>query len=145
MSKLVNPALQEFVANIGGELLMAQVLIRRDGAGYELRHADDSIAAAESLRVIRLDEARALAQFTTTHEFRPLKSAPNLQCGWRIAAKDATELEIALSHLYPGAVADRYAARSANPPVTHYREYVTRQTGMYRITAMLTDEQAAQV
>jgi len=145
MSKIVNPALQEFVAQIGGELLMAQVLIRRDGAGYELRHVDDRTASVESLRAITLDEARALAQFTAAHEFRPLKSAPNLQRGWRIAAKDAAELEIALGHLYPGAVADWYAARSANPPVTHYREYVTRQTGMYRITAMLTDAQAAEV
>jgi sirohydrochlorin cobaltochelatase len=145
MFKIENPALREFVAQIEDELLMAQVLIRREGVGYELRHVEDRIAAPESLRTIRLDEARALAQFTAAHEFRPLKSAPNLQCGWRIATKDDAELEIALSHLYPGAVADWHAARGANPSVTHYREYVTRQTGMYRITAMLTDAQAAEV
>jgi hypothetical protein len=144
-TKINNPAMQEFAAQIGSELVMAQVLIKRDGRSYELRHMEDRLAAPESLRTIQLNEARALAQFTAAHEFRPLKSAPNLQRGWRLAAKDDGELEIALSHLYPGAVADWRAARGANPPVTHYREYVNRQSGMYRLTAKLTDAQAAEV
>jgi hypothetical protein len=145
MIRIENPALKEFAARIGGELILAQVLIQRAGAGYELRHVEDRAAAWESLRMVRLDEARALAQFTAAGGFRPLKSAPTLQRGWRMIAKDDTELELALGHLYPGAVADWRAARGANPPVTHYREFAGRQSGMYRITAMLTDAQAAEV
>ena len=55
------------------------------------------------------------------------------------------ELEAALSRLYPGALADWRAARAAHPPVTHYREYASRQSGMYRITAKLRDEQVTAV
>jgi hypothetical protein len=47
--------------------------------------------------------------------------------------------------LYPGAVADWFAARQPDPPITHYREFTARQTGMYRITTKLDNEQVAQV
>ncbi|MDB6023632.1 MAG: hypothetical protein JWQ04_3489 [Pedosphaera sp.] len=145
MPKIKNPALKAFTAQTGDELVLAQVLIQRRGAAYELRHVEDRSATTESLRLVKLAEARALAQFTATGEFRPLKSAPTLQRGWRMTAADDTELDAVLSRLYPGAVADWHAAQTASPPVTHYREYVNRQSGMYRITAMLTDAQAAQV
>ena len=140
-----NPALKAFVAQIGDELVLAQVVIRRAGAGYELRHVEDRAAASESLRVVRPNEARVLAQFTQTGEFRPLKVAPSLQRGWRMSAANDAELELALNQLYPGAVADWLAVRAADPPVTHYREFTNRQTGMYRITTMLSDAEAARV
>lgn len=140
-----NPALKKFVAEIGNELILAQMLIWRLKKGFELRHVADRDAAEKALRLVNLTEARALAQFTASGEFRPLKSAPSLQRGWRIIAVDDTELDAALSRLYPGAVADWFAAQSPDPSVTHYREYVNRQSGMYRITAMLTDTQAADV
>jgi|SRR5579859_509755 len=140
-----NPALKHFVASFGRELLLAQVLIRRAASGYELRHCDDRAAGLESLRVLALNDARALAQHTSAGAFRPLKSAPNLQTGWRIEAADDTELEIALNHLYPGAIADWHAAQAAKPPVTDYREFTNRQSGMYRVTAKLSDAQVAEV
>jgi hypothetical protein len=145
MSKIENPALKNFVAQIGNEIVLAQVLIRRQQKGYELRQVADRDAKSESLRLVTIADVRALAQFTASGEFRPLKSAPTLQRGWRMAVVDDTELDAALSRLYPGAVADWYAAQSAHPPVTHYRDYVNRQSGMYRVTAMLTDAQAAEV
>jgi hypothetical protein len=140
-----NPALKEFAAQIGSELVLAQVLIRRSGAGYELRHVVDRDATPESLRVIKGNEARLLAQYTAGGVFRPLKSAPTLQRGWRMPLAGDLELEAALSQLYPGALADWRAARGANPPVTNFREYTNRQSGMYRITAKLSDAQAANV
>lgn len=124
---------------------MAQVLIRRDGTGFELRHVEDREASLESLKLVNLANARTLAQFTAAGEFRPLKSAPTLQRGWRMAAANDVELEELLSRLYPGAIADWHAAQTGHPSVTNYREYVSRQSGMYRITAMLTDAQAAEV
>jgi 4Fe-4S binding protein/cobalt chelatase family protein len=145
MATVTNPALDAFVQQIGNELRLAQVLIRRNSEGFELQHEADRDTAAPSLREIALKELRALAQFTAAGAFRPLKSAPNLQFGWRLLVADATELEGALDVLYPGAVADWFAAQSADPPVTHYREFTARQTGMYRITTMLTDAQAAGV
>ncbi|HZQ48337.1 MAG TPA: DR2241 family protein, partial [Verrucomicrobiae bacterium] len=145
MIVIENPALKEFAAHIGSELALAQVLIRRSGSGYELRHVEDRDAAAESLRVIKGNEARGLAQYTAKGVFRPLKSAPTLQRGWRMLPAGDAELEAALSQLYPGALADWHAARTANPPVTSFREFTNRQSGMYRIAAKLSDAQAAQV
>ena len=145
MSKFENPALKEFTAHIGDDLALAQVFIRRAGTGYELRHATDCEAAANTLREIKLVEARKLAQYTVTGEFRPLKSAPTLPRGWRLSVTDIAGLEAALDMLYPGAVADWFAARAQKPPVTNYRDYTNRQSGMYRVTAMLTDAQAGDV
>jgi hypothetical protein len=140
-----NPALQAFVSRIGNELVAAQVLIRRAGAGYELRHLADRDVPAKDLRPAQLGELRALAQFTADGAFRPLKSAPNLQSGWRLVVGNTAELEHALNQLYPGAIADWYAVQSSVPPLTHYRQFASRQSGMYRSTAMLEDAQAAQV
>jgi hypothetical protein len=145
MAMVANPALKRFVAQMGDELVMAQVLIRRNGAGYELRQLADRGLAPESLRLVKAGDARALAQHTATGVFRPLKSAPTLQNGWRISASSDGELELALNQLYPGAIADWAAAQTVNPPVTNYREFTQRQSGMYRITTMLDDAQAAQV
>jgi hypothetical protein len=137
--------LKAFVAQMGDELVLAQVLVRWAGAGYELRQVEDRTAAPESLRVVKPNDVRALAQFTVAGEFRPLKAAPSLQRGWRMQAANDAELELALSQLYPGALADWFAARAGNPPVTNYREFTNRQTGMYRITTMLSDMEAARV
>ena len=125
--------------------MFAQVLIRWTKSGYELRHVEDGGCARAALRELKVTELRALAQFTSQGAFRPLKSAPNLQTGWIIRARDDAELESALNGLYPGAVADWFAARSPRPPITNYREFTGRQTGMYRITTMLSDRQAGQV
>jgi len=88
---------------------------------------------------------RTVAQSTADGAFRPLKSAPNLASAWRTVAADIEQLGVALERLYPGAIADWFAARSPTPPVTHYREFTARQTGMYRITTKLDDAQAARV
>src|SRR4029077_3431652 len=47
--------------------------------------------------------------------------------------------------LYPGVLADWYAARDASPPITNYREFTNRQSGMYRITTKLNDAQVSEV
>ena len=140
-----NPALTQFVAAVGNEMTLAQVRITRSGRGYELTHVADKALSSDALRVVKQREARSLAQATTTGKFRPLKSAPNLPQGWRIEAADDSELEAVLNQLYPGAVADWYAVRQTQPPITHFREFTARQSGMYRITAMLSDALAADV
>lgn len=142
---MTNPALEKFVAQIGSELLLAQLLIIRRERGYELRHVADRATASDNLRPTQLHELRSLAQFTAAGAFRPLKSAPSLQSGWRAIVAGEAELESALNQLYPGAIADWFAAQSPQPPVTHYREFTGRQTGMYRITTKLDDTHAAQV
>jgi 4Fe-4S iron-sulfur cluster binding domain/DR2241 stabilising domain len=148
MAPLENPALKAFAAHIGKELTLAQVLIRRTGPSegqYELRHVTDRAQPPEALRLVQPQEARSVAQFTATGAFRPLKSAPNLQTGWRIGVADEAALETALNRIYPGAIADWYAAQQAIPPVTGFHEFTRRQSGMYRITTFLNDADAARV
>ncbi|MEO6034870.1 MAG: DR2241 family protein [Verrucomicrobiota bacterium] len=138
-----NSAVRALVSRIAPELVLAQVLIRRVENGFDLRHEADRESAPEKLRLLSETEVRTLARFTSDGAFRPLKSAPNLQSGWRRWAGDATKLEFALDCIYPGAIADWFAVQSGNGAPTPYREFTNRQTGMYRITAMLSDDQAA--
>lgn len=143
MDSFQNPALENFLASFQSELVLAQVLIRRVGNEFELRHVDDRESDSENLRPVRENELRKLAQSTANGAFRPLKSAPNLQTGWRFSTRDEAQLEFALNTLYPGAIADWFAVKFSKATPTNYREFTDRQTGMYRITAMLTDAQAA--
>jgi hypothetical protein len=145
MSVIANPALAAFLTRVGGELMFAQVMVRRQSIGFELRHIDDRDCDAALLEPTRLDQIRRLAQFTATGTFRPLKSAPDLRRGWRLNVQSDVALETALNQLYPGAIADWFAAQAVAPPVTHYRTFSDRQTGMYRITQKLTDAQVAGV
>jgi len=145
MANVENPALKAFVAQLGSELVLAQILLQRSGGDFELRHVDDRTKSATELTEASPEQAREIAQFTADGAFRPLKSAPSLKSGWRMRVPDTATLELALNQFYPGALADWFATQSPAPPVTNYREFTNRQTGMYRITAMLDDVQAARV
>ena len=145
MTAWPNPALEKFVASFGDELVFAQVLIQRQGHAYALRHVGDRKTPETELRVVAVSNLREVAQTTADGAFRPLKSAPNLRAGWRTPVSNDAELGNALNHLYPGAVADWFAVQAGSPPVTHYREFTGRQTGMYRSTTLLNDEQASQM
>jgi hypothetical protein len=142
---VTNPALSAFVAGLGAESVFGQVGIRRMERGFELRHVADRESDPATLRLLGENDLRSLAQFTAGGAFRPLKSAPDLQRGWRATARDEGALGLALNQLYPGAVADWYAAQAPRPPVTSYRQFTERQTGMYRITTRLDDAAAGAV
>lgn len=146
MTAFKNPALEHLLTQFGDGLVMAEVSIRRIAAGrWELRHQADAAADAATLKHCAVSDLRALAQSTAAGVFRPLKAAPNLRQGWRAEAATAAELESALHQLYPGALADWHTVETGRAQPTHYREYTNRQTGMYRITAMLDEAQAAEV
>jgi hypothetical protein len=140
-----NPALQAFLAEMPDSERFGQVSIHRRESGFTLCHQQDALTGRDDLREVTLEELHALAQFTASGAFRPLKSTFNLQPGWCYHATDETALERALNILYPGALADWFAARTTPPPVTHYREFVNRQTGMYRIAQTLADERVAAI
>jgi hypothetical protein len=87
MTALPNPALEKFVASFGDELLFAQVLIRRQGRAYSLRHVGDRKTPETELRVVAVPDLREVAQTAAAGAFRPLKSAPNLRLGWRTSRR----------------------------------------------------------
>jgi hypothetical protein len=144
MSDFVPPPAAALWSQLGDGLAWAQVWLRPTPDGAELRHVADRDRATSELEPVALAGLRALAQFTAAGAFRPLKAAPNLRAGWRCGAGGAAELGDALDRLYPGALADWHAARQPEPPVTSFRDFVGRQTGMYRNARLLDDATAAQ-
>jgi hypothetical protein len=135
----MNPDIRAFLAVFDTEIVFGQVLIRRREGGFELRHESDRAADSGALTTLRGTELRTWSQTAAGGAFRPLKSAPDLRAGWRAFAADGAALELLLHYLYPGAVADWFAAQSPHPPVTSYREFTARQTGMFRIATTLPD------
>ena len=132
---------QEFSAwlNAGGHRV-GQVEIQRTGEGWELRHADDAGRDVETFT--RWQDARAIANADDTGAFRPLKTAPNLRHGWRLVLRDAGEVRRALDFFYPAMLGVWLAQRSGQLVPVDLRATLARQTGMYRITQKLTDDQA---
>jgi hypothetical protein len=137
------PAMDALLIKVGAEFGWGEVIAQKSGEKYIIRHVADCEVALEDLEEMTISSLRALATYTGRGSFRPLKSAPDLRRGWRTESKNSAELETALNHLYPGSIADWFAAGASNPPVTTYREFTNRQSGMYRITQMLDDAQAA--
>ena len=111
------------------------------GGGYSLSHRDDAgrtdlrgrHGAEEALSIARLDDAG---------RYRPLKTAPNLAHGWLLHVADLTELRLAVDHFYPARLDWFYLFECGKFAATPMRETLARQTGMYRLSAKISDDQA---
>ena len=122
---------------------MGQVVVRRRQDGWELRHRDDDARDEETLTPSRdPEEAVQLALYDDAGAYRPLKTAPNLRHGWRMVLADERALRLALDLFYPGRVGAWRLFQEGKLRTTPLRETLNRQTGMYRVTGKLTDEQA---
>lgn len=123
---------------------IGQVLVRAtaDG-GHELRHRDDADQPADALEThTDPEDAATLALYDDAGAYRPLKTAPSLRHGWRLAVPDQEGLRLALELFYPARLGAWRAFEAGRLEVTPLRETLGRQTGMYRVTGKLTDEQA---
>ena len=145
VSAACTPALERFIETFPGDIELAQVSIARTPKGFEIRQVADRDLPADDLEPVRVEDLRKVAQADATGAFRPLKSAPTLRTGWRCMVGNPADLEQALGRLYPGALADWLAAQNAVPPVTSYRDFTERQTGMYRTTRKLSDGEVVEV
>ncbi len=127
---------------LGQPLVLLEVLLERRPTGIELRHFRDATRRDVEL-VSRTPEALgALAESMENGAFRPNRSAPTLRSGWRCHIATETDLHEALEQLYPGALADWYAWETGSSRPTPFRDFVVRQTGMYRSTQAITDGEA---
>jgi len=88
------------------------------------------------------EQARYLALYDDAGAYRPLKTAPNLRHGWRLAVSSLEALRLALDHFYPAMLGTFVAWRADRLGVTDFRETVNRQSGMYAVTRHITNEQA---
>ena len=138
MSAYVNPALQAFVHFIGDGRDFVEIRIRPlDGGRFEVRHASEAGLPFDSLETVDLAGVRRVARITASGAFRPNKAAPGLRGGWIHTACSVPDLGAALDALYPGAIPDWFAGQRADPPITHFKDFTARQTGLYRITQIL--------
>lgn len=108
--------------------------------GFVLSHRDDKERA--DLHIVRdAEDAAELARFDDHGGYRPLKTAPNLRHGWRLEVKSFDDLMRALDHFYPARLAVFAAWQKKQLKTTTLRETLARQSGMYRVTAKISDAQ----
>ena len=132
-------ALAEWLAAGGREV--GEVRIGKDGPGFVLRHrADDWGADLESFS--GAEAARVLAREDGAGKFRPLKTAPNLRRGWQLAVADVRELRRALDYFYPAMIGVWLSHRRGELPPIPLRATLGRQSGLYRVTQKITDDEA---
>ena len=124
---------EERISRIG-ELEISVV----DG-GFVLYHRDD--VGRNDLTLYELDHAFEIAKFDDAANYRALKTAPNLRHGWKILARDVSQLGQVIDAIYPGRIAVLRAFESQRLVTTSLRDTLNRQSGMYRVAAKISDEQ----
>ena len=114
-----------------------RVTVTADADGrrrYALRHEDD--AGAADAEVTDYDDpldAREIAKHDDYDRYRPLKTAPTLRTGWRFPDLGPAALVQAVDFLYPASVANWHRERAGELDVSHWRETVERQSGIYGV------------
>lgn len=120
---------------------VGQLIISAAGGGWELRHSED--AERDDLEMFsKWQDARLLANLDDGGSFRALKTAPTLRHGWKLLLPDANAVRLAVDFFYPAMLGVWMAHTRGEVVPVDLRETLGRQTGMYRITQKLTDEQA---
>ena len=123
-----------------GPRSIGQIAISRVGDFWELRHVEDR--GGELKTHTRWQDARILANTTDAGVFRPIKTTRDLRHGWRLVLSSIENLCRALDYFYPAMLGLWNADARGELIVTGLRDTLARQTGMYRVTQKITDEQA---
>ncbi|MCX7712786.1 MAG: DR2241 family protein [Chthoniobacterales bacterium] len=135
------PSILEFLDHKiqNGGFQIGQINVRSD---FQLHHIEDS-SLLPTLKIYTSPyDARLLALETSDGSYRPLKSAPNLRRGWLLKLQNTSEVRLALDFFYPAAIALWHSLNFGSLQIVPLRETLSRQTGMYRITQKITDQQA---
>ena len=139
MKRALTESLAEWLES--GRTRIGQIVILATPDGWELRHADD-LERGDLRKSEGANAARPLANLDDSGAYRPLKTAPNLRHGWRLILRDVEELRRALDYFYPAMAGVWLSHLRGGLGVVPFRETLDRQTGMYRVTQKITDEQA---
>jgi hypothetical protein len=133
-------AIRELASQGGAVWLWGEVRVDAlETGGWRLRHGGDPFPGWEQLKRLSVEELQEWSDLDQNGDFRPLRSAPTLRKGWWCEVPDLGLLEDALNRLYPGSVADWWACKEHGTSVaTPFREFVNRQTGMYRSAQQLS-------
>jgi 4Fe-4S iron-sulfur cluster binding domain/DR2241 stabilising domain len=120
---------------------IGQILVRKtNDDGFVISHREDQ--GRGDLKLFQsTEDAIYLSKFDDGGNYRPLKTAPNLQHGWRLQLATVDDLRRSLDHFYPGRLAVFAAWKGGPLASTPLRETLDRQSGMYRVAAKISDEQ----
>lgn len=114
-----------------------------DGSWLACHEEDAALLGTGTLqRHSTPESARDIARNDAEGNFRPLKTAPNLIRGWELALPDAETLRLAMEFLYPAAIGNWTRWLDGETEAVPLRETLGRQSGMYRVTGLLTDTEA---
>jgi sirohydrochlorin cobaltochelatase len=138
----VTQALRDWLEAGGREI--GEIHIDSGEGGFALRHRADT-GRADLAPFAGAEAARALAHYNDAGQFRPLKTAPDLRHGWRLTVGGLADLRKALDYFYPAMTAVWLSHLRGDLRAVSLRETLGRQTGMYRVTQKITDEQAQQM
>jgi sirohydrochlorin cobaltochelatase len=124
---------------------IGQILVRKtNNGGFLISHRGDE--GRGDLKLFHsAEDAIDLSKFDDSGNYRPLKTAPNLQHGWRLQLGTLDELTRALDYFYPGRLAVFAAWKTDQLRTTSLRDALDRQSGMYRIAAKISGEQVNRV
>jgi len=114
-----------------GQLQITVSLGEGGNRRYRLSHAD-----AENDSVERYDDplaARELATYADDGSYRPLKTAPTLRTGWAFPDLGPAQLVQTVDFFYPATITNWHRERTGDLDVSHWRETMERQTGMYGV------------
>lgn len=130
--------LSQFLAS--GKNLIGQIVFSDD---FSLRHCEDIDIDSLELKSYDCPEAaREIARYDREGNYRPLKTAPNLCRGWLLQLQNIEEMALALDFFYPAGLSLYAAWLEKKLEATPLRATLGRQSGMYRVTQLLSDEQA---
>jgi sirohydrochlorin cobaltochelatase len=124
-----------------GEGRVGEIIVQRRAEHWTLRHQADASADALT-RYDQPEAAREIGKVDCDRKFRPLKTAPTLVRGWELRLADLHAVQLALEFFYPAALGNWHAADTGALAVPTLRETLNRQTGMYRVTGLLQDDEA---
>src|SRR5437867_5022451 len=132
-------------AALAAPFYFGQILIQKTSTGgFVLSHREDE--GRNDLQTFRsTEDAIDIAKYDDAGNYRPLKTAPNLRRGWRLELATLAELKCALDYFYSGRLDVFVAWKSGQLHTTPLRQTLDRQSGMYRIAAKISDEQADRV
>lgn len=129
-----------------GSVQVGEVLAQAGAAGgWVLSHVLDAEEAAAGSGALEpwtgAEDARLIARNSEDGKFRALHSAPTLRRGWRLELPDVAAVRRALDFFHPAALGVGIGHEEGRVAGTPLRQYLGRQTGMYRFTNGVTDEQ----
>ncbi|TKX79522.1 hypothetical protein EXE53_15255, partial [Halorubrum sp. SD626R] len=127
-------ALAEGIERAWGQLRVTARVTDRGERRYDVRHADDAGVPIDELDAHDdpLD-AREIVKLDEKGRYRPLKTAPTLRDGWVFADLGPRDAYEVVETVYPATVANWHREREGDLDVTHWRETMERQSGIYGV------------